>query len=259
MATNTTASRTSPPSKRANFAADDAATFGSDACNKAKTANGVSDGIDEAAHEATKAAPKKVPPRAWPKKMPPRAWPGVSAPASVCRQVRSPPRCRPTTATTASQRPLTRRQRPRRTPTAPTASTRPLMRRQRPRRRRCPREHGRAFLRQPRYAVSSGRRRGVDRQRRQRRLRGCKRDAKGRAERIRRQRRQRGQSRGAKGRAEEVAHESMAVRFYASLGTPSRQVANAAPNNKCVSEGIEEVAHEAPKAAHARPQYRTHV
>ncbi|KAJ1448591.1 hypothetical protein M885DRAFT_574098 [Pelagophyceae sp. CCMP2097] len=31
-----------------------------DACNKAKTANGVSDGIDEAAHEAPKAAPKKV-------------------------------------------------------------------------------------------------------------------------------------------------------------------------------------------------------
>ncbi|KAJ1446099.1 hypothetical protein M885DRAFT_625552, partial [Pelagophyceae sp. CCMP2097] len=61
MATKTTASRTSPPSKRAaNFAADDAATFGSDACNKAPTANGVSDGINEAAHEAPKAAPKKV-------------------------------------------------------------------------------------------------------------------------------------------------------------------------------------------------------
>eukprot|EP00628_Pelagophyceae_sp_CCMP2097_P019236 CAMPEP_0206843978 /NCGR_PEP_ID=MMETSP0975-20121206/23737_1 /ASSEMBLY_ACC=CAM_ASM_000399 /TAXON_ID=483370 /ORGANISM="non described non described, Strain CCMP2097" /LENGTH=44 /DNA_ID= /DNA_START= /DNA_END= /DNA_ORIENTATION= len=38
--------------RAADFGADDAATFGSDACNKAKTANGVSDGIDEAAHEA---------------------------------------------------------------------------------------------------------------------------------------------------------------------------------------------------------------
>ncbi|KAJ1446040.1 hypothetical protein M885DRAFT_625614 [Pelagophyceae sp. CCMP2097] len=51
----------------------------------------------------------------------------------------------------------------------------------------------------------------------------------------------------------------MAARFCASLGTPSRQVANAAPNNKCVSEGIDEDAYEALKAAHARPQYRTHV
>ncbi|KAJ1444915.1 hypothetical protein M885DRAFT_626670 [Pelagophyceae sp. CCMP2097] len=77
----------------------------------------------------------------------------------------------------------------------------------------------------------------------------------------------------------------MAARFCASLGVPSSQVAaavptdngangvseaaheapkaalkkvaNAAPNNKCVSEGIDEDAYEALKSAHARPQYRT--
>jgi hypothetical protein len=38
----------------------------------------------------------------------------------------------------------------------------------------------------------------------------------------------------------------MAARFCASLGTPSRQLAAAAPTANGVSEGIDEAAHEAP-------------